>query len=191
MSEEAMQEVLDLMTKIGKQMDLGLPVGRVWGFLLFKSCPVTQREIEEGTGYSRGLISRCLKILGTVHNIEVRREGQENRYSVRTTLTDDFVAHFEHVITNMVNPMIEILARNADEIEDSKVRERFHMLLHEFKKLYLAVHIFSGIIKDINLNALATDREDIVDYVVTVNIEDREECEEKIDCKGGSKNGNE
>ncbi len=186
-----MQEVLDLMTKIGKQMDLGLPVGRVWGFLLFKSCPVTQREIEEGTGYSRGLISRCLKILGTVHNIEVRREGQENRYSVRTTLTDDFVAHFEHVITNMVNPMIEILARNADEIEDSKVRERFHMLLHEFKKLYLAVHIFSGIIKDINLNALATDREDIVDYVVTVNIEDREECEEKIDCKGGSKNGNE
>jgi len=91
----------------------------------------------------------------------------------------------------MVNPMIEILARNADEIEDSKVRERFHMLLHEFKKLYLAVHIFSGIIKDINLNALATDREDIVDYVVTVNIEDREECEEKIDCKGGSKNGNE
>lgn len=186
-----MQEVLNLMTQIGKQMDLGLPVGRVWGFLLFRSCPVTQREIEEGTGYSRGLISRCLKILGTAHNIEVRREGHENRYSVRTSLTDDFVAHFEHFIANMVNPMIEILARNADEIEDSKVRERFHTLLHEFKKLYLATRIFSGIIKDINLNAIATDMEDAEDYVVTVNIEAREDYEENNYYKGDSKNGNE
>ena len=58
MSEVAMQEVLDSLAKIGKQWDLGESVGRVWGFLLFKSCPVTQREIEEGTGYSSGLISR-------------------------------------------------------------------------------------------------------------------------------------
>ena len=178
-----MHEVLDLMTQIGKQMDLGLPVGRVLGFLLFKSCPVTQREIEEGTGYSRGLISRCLKFLGTLHKIEVRREGQENLYSVRTSLTEDFGAHLVHVITNVVNPMIEILARNADEIEDSKVRERFHRLLHEFKKLYLAIHIFTGIIEDININALATDMEDAEDYVVTGNIEAREEYGDNDYCE--------
>ena len=63
MSEEAMREVLDSLAKIGKQWGLGESVGRVWGFLLFKSCPVTQREIQEGMGYSRGLISRCLRHL--------------------------------------------------------------------------------------------------------------------------------
>ena len=60
MSDEAMREVLDSLAKIGKQWGIGESVGRVWGFLLFKSCPVTQREIEEGTGYSRGLVSRSL-----------------------------------------------------------------------------------------------------------------------------------
>jgi len=54
-------------------------VGRVWGFLLFKSCPVTQKEIEEGTGYSRGLISRSLRELKRGPMIEVKREGREIR----------------------------------------------------------------------------------------------------------------
>jgi DNA-binding transcriptional regulator GbsR (MarR family) len=191
MSEEAMHEVLDSLAKIGKQWGTGESVGRVWGFLLFKSCPVTQREIEEGTGYSRGLISRCLKILEMVHKIEVRREGKENHYSIATSLTEGFGAHLEQLLTTMINPMIETLSGTADKIEDGKVQENFYALLLELKKLYLAIQISSGIIKDINLNAIATDMEDVVDYVVTVDREDRKEYEEKIVYKGGSENGNE
>jgi DNA-binding transcriptional regulator GbsR (MarR family) len=88
MSEVVMHEVLDSLAKMGKQWDLGEPVGRVWGFLLFKSCPVTQKEIEDGTGYSRGLISRCLKILEKMPLIEVSRVRKENLYSVNTSLTE-------------------------------------------------------------------------------------------------------
>jgi hypothetical protein len=50
---EVMQEMLDSLAKIGEQWDLVESVGRVWGFLLFKSCTVTQREIEED--FSRSL----------------------------------------------------------------------------------------------------------------------------------------
>jgi len=87
---EVMQEVLDSLAKIGKQWGLGAPVGRVWGFLLFKSCPVTQREIEEGTGYSRGLVSRSLKKLKMGPMIEISREGREILYLANTSLTEEF-----------------------------------------------------------------------------------------------------
>ena len=187
-----MQEVVDSLAKIGKHWDLGESVGRVWGFLLFKSCPVTQREIEEGTGYSRGLISRCLKMLEMTDRIEVRREGQENHYTIKTSLTESFGEMLKRFSTEILNPMSELLTENMDKIEDAKVRETFRTLLHEYKKLYLAILIFTGIIEDINVNALAADMGDLEEYVVTVNIEYKEEYEQKeIDNKGGSRNGNE
>lgn len=169
MSEEVMQDVLDSLAKIGKQWGTGESVGRVWGFLLFKSCPVTQREIEEGTGYSRGLISRCLKILEMVHKIEVRRGGKENQYSIATSLTEGFGAHLEQLLTTMINPMIDTLSGTADKIEDGKVQENFYALLHEFKKLKLAVLIFSRALEDINLNELVENgTEDSEDYIQKV-----------------------
>ena len=87
---EVMQEMLDSLAKIGKQWDLGESVGRVWGFLLFKSCPVTQREIEED--FSRSLTRiqetepRCSSVLqnnrqskyGARRGRERRGSGKEN-----------------------------------------------------------------------------------------------------------------
>jgi DNA-binding transcriptional regulator GbsR (MarR family) len=192
MTDNAMQEVVDSLAKIGKHWDLGESVGRVWGFLLFKSCPVTQREIEEGTSYSRGLISRCLKMLEMTDRIEVRREGQENHYTIKTSLTESFGEMLKRFSTEILNPMSELLSENMDKIEDAKVRETFRTLLHEYKKLKLALLIFSGTIEDINVNALAADMGDLEEYVVTVNIEDKEEYEQKeSDNKGDSRNGNE
>lgn len=166
MSEVAMQEVLDSLAKIGKQWDLGgEPVGRVWGFLLFKSCPVTQKEIEEGTGYSRGLISRCLKVMEKMPLIEVRREGKENLYSVNTSLTEGFGELVKRFLTYKINPMIELLSGSLDKIEDPKVRETFLALLQEYKKLKLTILIFFKVIEDINVNAVAVDVDGIEDYV--------------------------
>jgi DNA-binding transcriptional regulator GbsR (MarR family) len=166
---EVMREVLDSLAKMGKQWDLGESVGRVWGFLLFKSCPVTQREIEEGTGYSRGLISRCLKVLKRGPMIEVKREGREIRYSVNTSLTDSFGELLKRFLADNIKPMIELLSTSQDKIGDAKVKETFHALINEYKKLNLAVLLFSKIIDNIN--------------TMPVGVENVEEVAEKISMK--------
>jgi len=154
---------------MGKQWDLGESVGRVWGFLLFKSCPVTQREIEEGTGYSRGLVSRSLKRLELGPMIEVTREGREILYFANTSLTDGFGELMKHFLTDRIKPMIELLSGNLDKIGDAKVRETFLALINEYKKLNLAVLLFSKLIDDINMR--------------TGMVEDVEELATKISIK--------
>jgi len=166
-----MREVLDSLAKIGKQWGLGAPVGRVWGFLLFKSCPVTQREIEEGTGYSRGLVSRSLKKLKMGPMIEVSREGREILYLANTSLTEGFGELMKHFLTDRIKPMIELLSENLDKINDAKVRETFLALINEYKKLDLAVLLFSKIIDDIN--------------TMPGDVENVEEVAEKISTKIG------
>jgi len=166
---EVMQEVLDSLAKIGKQWGLGAPVGRVWGFLLFKSCPVTQREIEEGTGYSRGLVSRSLKVLKKGPIIEVSREGREIHYLVNTSLTESFGELLKRFLADNIKPMIELLSTSQDKIGDAKVKEIFHALINEYKKLNLAVLLLSRIMNDIN--------------TMPVEVENVEEVAEKISMK--------
>ena len=150
MSDEVMREVLDSLAKIGKQWGIGESVGRVWGFLLFKSCPVTQREIEAGTGYSRGLVSRSLRELKRGPMIEVERGGREIRYSVNTSLTESFGELLKRFLAENIKPMIELLSTSRDKIGDAKVRGTFLAVLHEYRKLNLAVLLFSKIMNDIN-----------------------------------------
>ena len=156
---EVMQEVLDSLAKMGKQWDLGESVGRVWGFLLFKSCPVTQSEIEEGTGYSRGLISRCLTTLKRRNMITVTLDGRENHYSVNTSLSEGFGGLLHRFVSDNIKPMIELLSENSDKINDTKVRETFQALINEYKKLNFAILLFARIIEDINTNAIPVDME--------------------------------
>jgi len=168
MSKVVMQEVLDSLAKIGKQWDLGESVGRVWGFLLFKSCPVTQREIEEGTGYSRGLVSRSLKRLELGPMIEVKRDGREMRYSANTSLADGFGELMKHFLTDKIKPMIELLSDNLDTIGDEKVRQTFLALINEYKKLNLAVLLFSKLIDDINMRTGVV--EDVEELATRISI---------------------
>ena len=170
-----MQDVLDSFAKIGRHWELGESVGRVCGFMFLKSCPVTQREIEEGTGYSRGFISRCLAILKDRHLIKVSSEGKENLYSINTSLTENHGKFLEQFLTEEINPIIDLLSEYIKSVEEDKVRDNIQKLLHEMKKFNLAFRIFLGIIWDINMNALAEDMEDVEDYVVTVAIEARED----------------
>ncbi len=169
-----MREVLDSLAKIGKQWGLGESVGRVWGFLLFKSCPVTQREIEEGTGYSRGLVSRSLKRLELGPMIEVTREGREILYFANTSLAEGFGELMKHFLTDRIKPMIELLSDNSDKIGDEKVRATFLALINEYKKLNLAVLLFSKLIDDIN--TMTGDVEDVEELATKISI--------KIDSNG-------
>jgi DNA-binding transcriptional regulator GbsR (MarR family) len=155
---------------MGKHWDLGVPVGRVWGFLLFKSCPVTQREIEEGTAYSRGLVSRSLKVLRRGPMIEVSREGREIRYSVNTSLTDSFGELLKRFLANNIKPMIELLSTSHDKVEDAKVKETFHSLINEYKKLNLAVLLFSRIIDNINTMPVDMEVENVEEVAETISM---------------------
>ncbi|MGC9444424.1 MAG: hypothetical protein ACP5E9_05785 [Candidatus Methanospirareceae archaeon] len=187
MTDAVMQDVLDSFAKIGKHWELGEPIGRICGFMLLKSCAVTQREIEEGTGYSRGFISRCLTVLKDRHLIEVNSAGKENLYSLRTSLTESHSKFLEQFLTEEINPILDLLSGYVDEVEDVKVKENFITLLHEIKKLNLAFRIFLGVIEDINVDALAADMEDAEDYVVTVAIESRLEYDKKTSSRGQQK----
>jgi len=154
MSEVAMPEVLDLLAKIGEQWELGESVWRVWGCMLFKSCPVSQREIEKGTGYSSGLIGINLQKLKMANLIKEINMGGEMRYSVNTSLTDAFGKFSKHFFEDNLKPVITLLSENLDKIEDARVKNTFLELINECKKVSLVALILPGIIEDINTSAI-------------------------------------
>ena len=49
-----------------------------------------------------------------------------------------------------IKPMIELLSTSLDKIRDAKVKETFTAMLHEYRKLKLAVLIFSRIMDMLN-----------------------------------------
>ncbi len=75
----------------------------------------------------------------------------------------------KHFLTDRIKPMIELLSENLDKINDAKVRETFLALINEYKKLDLAVLLFSKIIDDIN--------------TMPGDVENVEEVAEKISMK--------
>jgi len=167
---EVMREVLDSLAKIGKQWGIGESVGRVWGFLLFKSCPVTQREIEEGTGYSRGLVSRSLGKLKKGPMIRVERKGREIRYSVNTSLTDSFGDLLKRFLAENIKPTIELLSASRDKIGDAKVKENFTVMLHEYRKLKLAVLIFSRIMDELNMMPIDIEEGNVEEVAKSISV---------------------
>ncbi len=167
---EAMREVLDSLAKIGKQWGIGESVGRVLGFLLFKSCPVTQREIEEGTGYSRGLVSRSLGKLKKGPMIRVEREGREIRYSINTSLTESFGDLLKRFLAENIKPTIELLSTSLDKIGDAKVKETFTAMLHEYRKLKLAVLIFSRIMDELNMMPIDIEEGNVEEVAKSISV---------------------
>ncbi len=167
---EVMREVLDSLAKIGKQWGIGESVGRVLGFLLFKSCPVTQREIEEGTGYSRGLVSRSLGKLKKGPMIRVERKGREIRYSVNTSLTESFGDLLKRFLAENIKPTIELLSASRDKIGDAKVKENFTAMLHEYRKLKLAVLIFSRIMDELNMMPIDIEECNVEEVAKSISV---------------------
>jgi DNA-binding transcriptional regulator GbsR (MarR family) len=144
------QELLDALAEIGKQGDLGESVVRVWSCILFKSCPISKKEIEEGTGYSSGLVSLSLRKLKIVNMINEIYMGGEKRYYVNTSLTDAFDKFSRHFFVDNIKPMIALLSENLDKIENVKVKKALCELIDECKKLSPLVLIISRVIEDIN-----------------------------------------
>ncbi len=169
MHEIAMRRVLDSFAKVGKQCGMGESVGRIWGFLLLKSCPITQKEIEEGTGYSRGLISHCLQGMEERTVVDVNRRGREIHYSLNSSLAASFGELVGRQYEDRIKLMIEFLTELSDTIEDEKVRASSRSLINEYKKLSLAFLLFPKIIDGIRgINMEATDIKEAVERITIV-----------------------
>jgi DNA-binding transcriptional regulator GbsR (MarR family) len=163
-----MQKVLDSFAKTGKQIGMGESVGRIWGFLLLKSCPVMQKEIEEGTGYSRGLISHCLQGMEERTVINVEREGRKKRYSINPSLATSYGELVGRQYEDRTKLMIEFLSELSETINDKKVQESFRSLISEYKKVSIAFLLFPKIIALINGRNL--DMKDIKEIAKKISI---------------------
>lgn len=163
-----MQKVLDSFAKVGKQCGMGESVGRIWGFLLLKSCPVTQKEIEEGTGYSRGLISQCLQGMEERTVVDAEKSGREIHYSINSSLATSFGELVGRQYEERIKLMIEFLSELSGTIEDEKVRESFLSIITEYKKLSLAFLLFPKIIDLIN--GMKIDVKDIEEVAKGISI---------------------
>jgi len=176
MSEGAMQEALDSFARAGKQMGVGESVGRIWGFLLLKVSPVTQREIEEGTGLSRGLISKCLQGMVERTVVEVKRGGRENLYYINPSLATSFGELVGRQYKERIKMVIDFLSKFSATIQDKQLRASFRSIIGEYKKVSIAFLLFPKIIALIN----GTD----------VDIKDVEEMAKRITLRiGGERKG--
>ncbi len=146
------KKILLSFGKISKQWGFGESVGRIWGFLLLKSTPVTQKEIEECTNYSRGLVSRSLKKLKELNMVLVTKKGKQFYYSTNVTLIEGFNKLTKDFVKSEVRPLVKSLSRNLNKIENSSVKRNIRKIINEYKKLDLGILTFSKIMEDVLLN---------------------------------------
>ena len=143
MDEINTKKILLSFGRISKQWGLGESVGKVWGFLLFKSVPITQNEIERGTNYSRGLISRSLKKLKELDMINVAKKGNEFYYFTNASLIKGFNKVTKNFLETEIKPLIESLSKNLNEVKDITIKKNIRRMINEYKKLDLGILIFS------------------------------------------------
>jgi DNA-binding transcriptional regulator GbsR (MarR family) len=157
----AWQEVQESLGDIGKHWGLGESVWRVWSCILFKSCPVSRKEIEKGTGYSTGMIRITLQKLKIANMIKETIMGGDTLYYVNTSLTDAFGTFSKQLFEENIKPMLAVLSENIDKIENPKVKKTCQELVNEYQKLNLLMLIQSRIIEHINTIAINVDLEDV------------------------------
>ncbi len=149
------KKILFSFGRISKQWGLGEPIGRVWGFLLFKSVPITQKEIEQGTSYSRGLVSRSLKKLKGLDMVLVNRQGKEFYYSTSASLIKGFNKVTKNFLEDEIKPLIESLSKNLDKVNDTAVKKNIRRMINEYKKLDLGILVFSKTMESFSLISMS------------------------------------
>lgn len=132
---------------MSKQWGLGKPVGKIWGFLLFNSIPLTQKEIGDGVNYSRGLVSRSLKQLKELDMLSETRKGKEFYYSTNTSLIKGFDNVVKNFLEKEIRPVIKYLSESSKDREDIQVKKNIQKMAVEYKKLNLGILVFSKVME--------------------------------------------
>jgi DNA-binding transcriptional regulator GbsR (MarR family) len=167
MDEDAM---LDAAGKTGKLLGVGESVGRIWGFMLLKSRPVIQKEIEAATGYSRGMISQCLQGMERRTVINVERTGREKHYSINPALATSYGEFIGRQYGERMKQVIEFLSAFAESIEDERIRDSLLAIRDEYKKLSIAFILTPRIIALINGWNTERMEDDVKDMAKRISI---------------------
>ena len=85
------KEFMNRISRICKQWGFGEPAGRIWGLLLLKNKPLTQKEIVEESGYSLSLVSPNLNILQKFGMVSIiGKQGKKRLYLSPTSFIESF-----------------------------------------------------------------------------------------------------
>ncbi|MBC7110044.1 MAG: MarR family transcriptional regulator [Archaeoglobi archaeon] len=142
---EIEERIMNSCSKISKQWGLGAPLGRILGFMLLESRPLTQSEIERGSGYSKGLVSRSLTKMRELGIVEVERNGRELRYQLRFSLLSILSLMVERFLEEEVKPILE----NLSEMDGNEGRRKnLERMTKEYSALSTAIRSFSSILKE-------------------------------------------
>ena len=162
--------MLDAAGKTGKVLGVGESVGRIWGFMLLKARPVTQKEIEAATGYSRGMISQCLQGMEKRTVIHVERVGREKRYSINPALATSYGEFIGRQYEERMKQVIEFLSAFADAIEDERIRDSLFAIRDEYKKVSIAFILTPQIIALINEQKMENMEDDVKKMAKRISI---------------------
>ncbi len=167
--------ILDAASRAGKILGVGESVGRIWGFMLLQSRPLTQTEIADGTGYSRGLISQCLQGMEERTVITVERAGREKHYSMNPTLATSYGEFIGQQYEERMKPVIEFLSEFANTISDDRIRASLLAFRDEYKKVSIAFLLTPRIIALLNDRNIKRMEEDVKAMAKRISITIAEE----------------
>jgi len=136
-------EFIHWIGRLVKFFGLEESIGIIWGFILLKGKPVTQREIVEETGYSTSLVSSSLSKLERLGFITcIGKEGRRKLYRASKSFLDGLESYLKRLTEIEVNNAIYHLSKEAEKIKDSVIKKNAERILNDYEKLKLFLNSF-------------------------------------------------
>lgn len=136
MKDKIFSDFISQKGRIGKEWGLGEPAGKIWGALLYSNKPLTQKEIAKQTDYSLSLVSPSLKILEKLNMISATlNKKKEKTYQTIESFINSFERLLDNFRTNKIQPLMDLLNSNIDQIKNKGTKKRVNSLLREYSKI--------------------------------------------------------
>ncbi len=140
-----------------KSFGLEESIGAIWGFILLKGEPVTQKEIVKGTGYSISLVSislNKLEKLGFITNI-----GRKNRcklYRASKSFLDGLESYLKRLVDIEINNAVVHLSKELEKIKDKDIRANAEKIISDYMELRIFLNKLIQVLNERkNLNKIS------------------------------------
>jgi DNA-binding transcriptional regulator GbsR (MarR family) len=138
--------VIEFIHWVGRTMHffgLDESTGIIWGFLLLKGKPVTQKEIMIETGYSASHVSVSLSKLEKLGFITcLGRKGRRKLYRASKSFLDGLENYLKRLVDIEITSAIESISQQIDKLGDETLRRSAEKVLDEYEKLKLFLTAF-------------------------------------------------
>lgn len=145
-----MYSIVEFVHWIGRMMNLfGLEesMGVIWGLILLKGRPITQKEIVKETGYSISSVSVSLSKLERLGFIAtIGKRGRCRLYKASRTFLDGLENYLRRLIDVEIKNAVLHLSNEAAKIEDNLIRRNAESIISEYEKLRIFLLVFVEIL---------------------------------------------